>query len=277
MNSDILTKKKYKRTVHFIHRDCKTNTGDKVCNAGNYYSFPGYNKLTHDIYNPDFNQIKKEDIVIWSGGGLLNCLEEWNININKSFELCDSVYGWGIGFNSHHLDTAELVEINIGKFKHLGLRDYFKKYNWDNISYVPCSSCNLPQLQEVYKIKRKVGVIEHHRTMIKWAKSLANIFNIEKITNEADISKFIKFIGESEFIITNTYHCLYFSMLLNKNTILNSNFSQKFNNLKHDFTGLGQAIKNIDYSNYLQESIDLNNKFYNKIIKMESMKDIKQT
>ena len=66
-------------------------------------------------------------------------------------------------------------------------------------------------------------------------------------------------------------------MLLNKNTILNSNFSQKFNNLKHDFTGLGQAIKNIDYSNYLQESIDLNNKFYNKIIKMESMKDIKQT
>ena len=277
MNSDILTKNKYKRTVHFIHRDCDTNTGDQVCNAGNYYNFPGYNKLTHDIYNPDFNQIKKEDIVIYSGGGLLNCLEGWNININKTFELCDSVYGWGIGFNAHYPIEKDIVKINIGKFKHLGLRDYFEKYSLDNMSYVPCSSCNLSQLQEVYKIKRKVGIVEHHRKIINLPNSLFNIFNIEKITNEADINKFIKFIGESKFIITNTYHCLYFSMLLNKTSILNSRFSQKFNDLKYDFIEEWQAIKNIDYSNYLQESIDLNNKFYNKIIKMESMKDIKQT
>ena len=269
MTNTILTKKKYKRTIHFIHRDCKENTGDNVCNAGNYYKFPGYNKITHDIYTPDFNQIKKDDIVIYSGGGLLNCVESWNVNINKSFELCDNVYGWGIGFNAHNV-THVKTPINLSKFKHLGLRDYFKKYSFDNMSYLPCSSCNLPQLQEVYEIKRKAGVVSHLAKLITYPSAFINLFNIEKINNQANINKFIKFIGESESIITNTYHCLYFSMLLNKTSILDFSFSQKFNNLKYDYIKSGEDIRTIDYTNYLQESIDLNNKFYNKLLKMEN-------
>ena len=87
---------------------------------------------------------------------------------------------------------------------------------------------------------------------------------------KSNINKFIKFIGESESIITNTYHCLYFSMLLNKTSILDFSFSQKFNNLKYDFIKRGEDIRNIDYNNYLQESIDLNNKFYDKLLKMEN-------
>ena len=269
MTNTILTKNKYKRTVHFIHRDCEDNTGDKVSNAGNYYNFPGYNKITHDIYAPNFNQIKKDDIVIYGGGGLLNCLEEWNVNINKSFELCDNVYGWGIGFNAHHGDKVK-TEINFGKFKHLGLRDYFKKYSWDNMSYLPCSSCNLPYLQETYEIKRKAGVVFHWGMPITYPSAFINLFNVEKINNTVDISRFIKFIGESESIITNTYHCLYFSMLLNKTSILDFSFSQKFNNLKYDYIKSGEDIRTIDYTNYLQESIDLNNKFYDKLLKMEN-------
>jgi hypothetical protein len=263
---------KHKRTVHFIHRDCKENTGDKVCNAGNYYDFPGYNKLTHDIYKPDFNKIKKDDIVIYSGGGLLNCIESWQLNINKSFKLCNNVYGWGIGFNAHYPTYGADVktQINLSKFKHLGLRDYFKEYALDNMSYLPCSSCNLPQLQEVYEIKRKLGVVSHLGMPITYPSTFNNLLNVASITNMTDISKFIKFVGESKFILTNTYHCLYFSMLLNKTSILQHIFSQKFNNLKHDYIKNGEDIRTIDYTNYLQESIDLNNKFYDKLLKMEN-------
>ena len=71
MTNTILTKNKYKRTVHFIHRDCEDNTGDKVSNAGNYYNFPGYNKITHDIYAPNFNQIKKTILLFTAAAGFL--------------------------------------------------------------------------------------------------------------------------------------------------------------------------------------------------------------
>ena len=58
-----------------------------VSNCSEYYSFENYQIIKHDIYSPDFASIKKNDPIILSGGGLLNCLESWNKNINKLLEL----------------------------------------------------------------------------------------------------------------------------------------------------------------------------------------------
>ena len=259
-------------TIHFIHRVDKTNTGDIVSNAGMYYLFEKYDKALHDIYNPVFDKIKPDDVVIFSGGGLLNCLNVWNVNINRVLDICKNVYGWGVGFNKHK-GTRLLTPINFSKFKHLGIRDYLNSYE-SNMSYLPCSSCNLPQLQKTYEIKRKAGIVEHHHNRI-------NLNGLDKIDNGTNIDDFIKFIGESEVIITNTYHCLYFSTLLNKKCILWESFSEKFNNLKHGVdwavqenikqnlqkTGTVGVVKKPDYSGYLEECLDINNRFYNKILK----------
>ena len=37
-------------------------------------------------------------------------------------------------------------------------------------------------------------------------------------------------------------------------------------NQKYPFIRNGEEIRNIDYSGYLEESIDLNHKFYNKLL-----------
>ena len=143
------------KNLHIIHRIDKTNTGDLVSSCDNYYDFTGFKIIKHDIYNPDFNKIEKNDNIILSGGGLLNCLEIWNKNINKLLNLSENVIGWGIGLNKHY-NTEIKTEINFDKFKLLGLRDYNIKLS-ENTEYVPCSSCKLPYLKNKYQIVRKMA------------------------------------------------------------------------------------------------------------------------
>ena len=251
-----------KPKLHIIHRIDKTNTGDMVSNCAEYYSFEDYKIIKHDIYSPDFTAIQKNDPIILSGGGLLNCLEIWNKNINKLLELSENVFGWGIGFNKHH-NTNINTQINLSKFKLLGIRDYKESYE-SNTKYVPCSSCNLEELKQDYNIVRNIGVIEHHHNQIVLKEKY------DKINNEKNIDDFIKFIGESNIIITNTYHALYFSALLNKKCILYNSFSEKFNYMKFEYVHYKNNmefndIKNLN-KNLLQNNIEINNAFYSDII-----------
>lgn len=247
--------------LHIIHRIDKKNTGDMVSNCSEYYSFEDYKIIKHDIYSPDFSVIKKNDPIILSGGGLLNCLENWNKNINKLLELSENVFGWGIGFNKHH-NTNINTKINLSKFKLLGIRDYKQSYE-NNTRYVPCSSCNLPELKYEYKIQRNIGVIEHHHNKIILKEKY------DKINNEMNIVDLIKFIGESNIIITNTYHALYFSALLNKKCILYNSFSEKFNYTKFNYVKYENNLKFNDIKNMnkdlIQNSIKINNAFYSDI------------
>ena len=247
--------------LHIIHRIDKINTGDMVSNCSEYYLFEDYEIVKHDINSPDFTAIKPNDPIILSGGGLLNCLEIWNKNINKLLELSKNVFGWGIGFNKHN-NTNVNTKINLSKFKLLGIRDYKQSYE-SNTRYVPCSSCNLKQLKYEYKIQRNIGVIEHYHNKILLEKKY------DKINNKININDFIKFIGESNIIITNSYHALYFSALLNKKCILYNSFSEKFKYTKFEYIKYEKNLESDNIEdlniNLLQESIKLNNDFYFKI------------
>lgn len=264
VEKELVIKSNTNKNLHIVHRIDRTNTGDMVSSCDNYYNFPGYNIIKHDIYSPDFSRIKSEDPVILSGGGLLNCLEIWNININKLLEISNCVIGWGIGLNKH-INTELNTVINYDKFKLLGIRDYNVKLS-ENTEYVPCSSCKLPFLKENYTIKRKIGACEHHEKKIN--------LPFDKINNELEISEIIKFIGETDIVLSNTYHCIYFSLLMNKKAILYKSFSEKFDNIKYKFETFKDTFEfneeelKYDNGNPLQESIEINDNFYEKVLKI---------
>jgi hypothetical protein len=250
------------KNLHIIHRIDMTNTGDMISSCHNYYDFPGFKIIKHDIYNPDFSKIEENDKIILSGGGLLNCLEIWNQNINKLLELSENVIGWGIGLNKHN-NTEIKTEINFNKFRLLGIRDYNVKLS-DHTEYVPCSSCKLPHFNNKYEVRRKIAACEHHEKKIN--------LPFEKINNEAEISEIIRFIGETDIVLSNTYHCLYFSLLMNKKSILYKSFSEKFNNLKYKFKTFNESLEIeedeliFDNGNPLAESIEINDNFYKKVL-----------
>ena len=97
-------------------------------------------------------------------------------------------------------------------------------------------------------------------------------FKIRTALNKYNIKQIIKFIGESEIIITGSYHAAYWSQLMNKKVIINGNWSSKFDTLKYKPVLLSDNIENDILAlktvpkNYLDECININDNFYKKIM-----------
>ncbi len=246
--------------LHFIHRIDQTNIGDLSCCPLPYFSdFERFKVMKHDIYNINFSKIAPDDLIILGGGGLFNCLEEWNQNINHLLELCPNVIAWACGFNLHH-NTSIQTPIAFDRFKLLSIRDH--NYH-DSFNYVPCVSCFLPQLTRKYRTKRKIGLIEHKQFPL-------TEFEGERISNKAPLSEIIPFIGSSEIIITSSYHIWYWATLMKKKVILAHTFSEKFNYLPYpavQYSGnLEQDIQNCQiYTNALKECRLANLLFFQQI------------
>lgn len=254
-NKHFLTK------VHFVNMMGRGNVGDYVCGPYWYFSycFSDCECYFHKLQDIDFDQMSEGDWVIIGGGGLINHEEKWNELIYKCQNITGHVVLWGVGENTHAEELCE--DFDYGEVLLAGIRD--KKDKYYKSEFVPCVSCMLPQLTYIYKIRRRIGVIEHTSYPI-------TEFEYDKIDNERDINTVIQFIGESEIVITNSYHVIYWATLMKKKVVIYSTWSSKFDYLiyKHPvYTGdiLQDLEKTIVYENALQECRDINIKYAEKI------------
>ncbi len=208
--------------LHYIHRHDIQNTGDYKCCPLEYffYMFP-LDYLVHDIYNINYAMIEKNDIVILGGGGLLDCINKWNVSINKLLDICDNVISWGCGFNFYN--TIINDKIAFEKFKLLSIRDYRHPSKY---KFVPCVSCMMPELSRFFEIKRNIGILEYKDNPII-------TFSYPKISNKASLDEIIEFIGSSNVIITNSYHACYWATLMKKKVILYNEHSSKFDYIQY--------------------------------------------
>ena len=104
--------------------------------------------------------------------------------------------------------------------------------------------------------------------------------NYETIKNNRSISEIEDFILTSEIIITNSYHCAYWAILLQRKTIVVDKFSTKFDYYKYkpEFISLSHEIIDIDeelkraidrahiYPEAFEEAIKLNDEFFQEVI-----------
>ena len=222
IETSLRTVKSSRPGIHFIHRVDQTNTGDLACCPKHYYNefFSLYNIYLHDIYYIRFNEIARGDIVILGGGGLFDCLEEWNQSINKLLDICDDVIGWSIGFNTHHgMDNNIKTNINFNKFRLLCIRDY---NHTSGLSFLPCVSCKSSLLDKTMATVRNLGILRHKDVIMKHS-----FPGYDLVKNSASMKIMTDFIAESENIFSNTYHGALWSMWMGKPTVIDG-FSTKF-------------------------------------------------
>ena len=251
------------KTVIFIHRNRTENTGDLTICPYDYYKdyFDNYAVQVYD--NEDMDYLKfKQAVFIIGGGGFIDQNNNWNTWMNNLAKTGNPVIGWGIGHNKHK-DGKEtkIAKLNEKDFTLLGIRDF----NTKSI-YLPCVSCFLPLLQNTYESKREIGCIFHYENS-------DNSFTEPTIYNDAPLTEIIKFIGESDIIITNTYHVMYWSTLMNKKVILYKPFSNRFDNFKYKpvvYSGnLSKDIKKAkSYPNAFEECTKANEDFFKKVKKI---------
>lgn len=234
-------------------------------NAGDWHSppcryFPDLGDACIEVNSNDMP--KQRSIIIMGGGGLISPKPAFQ-KLRRFFHKHHCV-GWGLGENWHDQKNLgyfppqpQTFPDYLNQFDQLGLRDVSSHY-----AHVPCASCLHPGFDESHAIKRQIGFYLHKRIPLATA-------GHDVCSNDgASLEDKLKFLGESEVIVTNSYHGAYWAMLLNRR-VLCVPFGSKF-------FGFGEplvfrepwALRLDDLSDlelhpgYLQKCRDLNQKFY---------------
>ena len=248
-------------TLHFINRLDETNCGDMLCSPLLYYYdfFKQYRIHRHDIRYIDYEAIAPEDVVILGGGGLLNYSEALNRNINRLLDTEACVIAWAPGFNSHtEYSDWPHTEIDFSRFALANARDY------ENSAGLPCLpdvTCKMESLRKEYTFKREIGIARHKDYPILQ-------FAYEEITNGEPADKIVQFIGESRVILSNSYHMIYWALLMGKKVICADPFSSKFFGYQHKpvyYTAgesLQKCIQQASTYDVLEEYIRRNDEFF---------------
>ena len=254
-----------KPRIHFIHIIGSPNPGDEFSGPELYFRerFADYVQYVHKFYGIRFDSILRDDVVVIGGGGLLEWCEGWQKTINRCVERCDNVVLWGAGDNIRRGGEPPKTAIRYEDMALIGCRDYNFRFD-----YVPCASCMLPQLEKHYPITSRIGVVEHQQYPIR------DFPQFEKISNRTrDVRTVLRFIGQSEIILTNTYHVWYWATLMGKKVILTEKIASKFDHLRYPPTyysgDLEADIARCEtHPDALEEARGLNRAFAQKVLQL---------
>ena len=233
-----LSRKQENLGVINLHRMDDRNAGDWYCAPHHYFKelkgtgldIFDYKREDIEIKTNFVEKIAKNSLII-GGGGLLNrsgfalqmkTLEKLSSKGKKTIL-------WGVGHNEKSHQTYGKVvhySVDVQNFGLAGTRDYSMPGE-----YVPCVSCLHPLFDQSYKESQEYGVILHKDTLTK-PKIVALFDKYPSTSNTKDIKAIIEFIGSSQKIVTDSYHAMYWSMLLGKKVVVIPN-SSKFYDFKY--------------------------------------------
>lgn len=258
-----------------LHRYDPTNIGDFYCGPHHYFEPLKNTQLDIFDYKRDDSAVRdnwKQQIIqnslIIGGGGLLN-REGFEIQM-ELFEKLGAkgkkTILWGVGHNSKNPRTYGNINkysVDTSKFGLVGVRDYSMKEEW-----VPCVSCMHPIFDNSFEVKNEVGVIFHKKTLKN--KSVVDKFSsFPSTSNEAVFEDVVAFIGATDTILTDSYHAMYWSLMLGKKVMVFPN-SSKFYDFKYQpvistFKNFEKDLKKLQsYSGVLDECREINMKFAEK-------------
>jgi len=272
------------------------NPGDYWCTPLHYWDeFKDCDWI--DIMDVDSVDLNSYDQIIVGGGGLLG-----NNNFDPYIQLLlpyrDRVWFWAPGINNNISNPKEITQrgfqrlideskadnYNLKGFNKdkIAVRDYNQIYN-----YLPCATCMHPVFDNAEtEITRDYLILAHHKvsSLLGTHPWLADKKRI--LQPKTEIDKIVKEIKRSKYILTNSYHGAYWSMLCNKPAVLISPWTNKFLFFKHQppiitKNELSLIVmkelapkKQIDcfdfdsvatYPNYLEECRTANREFYLKV------------
>lgn len=259
-----------------LHVSKTENAGDYWCGPHHYYEDLNAQSLhIYDYYKDDpevrqgFSDSLRNNSIIIGGGGLFNrnCFAFALDLCAHLAEMGKKTVVWGTGHNSkkpNEFGNIKAYNIDPSIFGLVGMRDYGLTDN-----YLPCVSCKHTLFDKQYNISEEVGVVLH------WESDRQGIpFELKGLpylTNKATIEQLVDFIGKHETLITDSYHVMYWSTMLERQVVTIPN-SSKFYDFKYPpiittFADCLTQVKNAKrYTGVLEESRELNDNFHRQTL-----------
>lgn len=215
-----------RRMLHFVSRVDDSNAGDRVASPLTHYAdrFTAFPFRRHDIRYIDWDAVHHDDVVILGGGGMLDHTEFMNRAINRLLRVGAPVIAWAPGFNTHFgLSPSFRTPIDFDRFALLTVRDFENEHG---IPYLPDVTCVMPQLRTTHEIRRRFGVAHHKDFPLDFP-------DHDAISNDTSVEEILTFIGESEIVVSNSYHMIYWATLMGKRCLSPGGFSTKFDGFEY--------------------------------------------
>ncbi len=259
-----------------LHRLDTRNVGDLYCAP--YHYFPELKGSAVDIfdYKSEDKAVLQEFIdrtvsssIILGGGGLLN-----RGGFVKQVKMVEALGSkgkktviWGAGHNEKspaRYGKVTSYNVDVTNFGLVGTRDYNMPGEW-----IPCVSCMHPLFGETFEETHEVGIIFHKDTLRR-PDITGKFRDFPTSSNSTDMQELIGFIGSCNKIVTDSYHTMYWSMLMGKKVVTIPNSSKffdfkympvvaTFNNALDSFANAGI------YPGLLEECRELNVAFSKKV------------
>ena len=259
-----------------LHRLNLQNVGDFYCAPHHYFEslknsgldIFGYQETDKEKLNHFVDSVNNNSLII-GGGGLLNrrSFEKQMKMFEHLATKSKKVVLWGVGHNSKNSnDFKKLSKYNldISKFGLAGTRDFTAPGE-----YVPCVSCMHPVFEKNYETKHEIGIVFHTKSY-KNPSLIDRFSKYPSSANNSNINELVSFIGSCEYLITNSYHSMYWGMILGKKVSVVPN-SSKFFDFKYqpNFTSFETCLddyKNAEfYTGVREECISINKNYYKKV------------
>jgi len=255
------------------HRSNVKNIGDLLSSPLHYYNF-NQKTLVLDIHD-HINKIEliskslqflpiKTNIIVGGGGLLDNEYFEESIQKLNNLKVNSIIY-WGVGHNKHDDDHVKRIYPSTKTYLNdsslYGVRDKLTGYD-----FLPCVSCMHPKLLEKYPVINDMVIFEHEHIPVNIDSDIPRMKN-----DQEDFSNVVEFLGSANYVITNSYHGMYWSILMGKKVVCIP-FSSKFELFPFE-TPMGKESE-IDHllqqakvhENAIDYCRELNNNFYSKVM-----------
>lgn len=257
-----------------IYRSDQTNAGDWWSAPFRYFPFRPTEVL--DIMNLQSVPAREGDCVIVGGGGLGRETFREALQIIQAPTRSYRLIAWGVGADlSVNLEgtvadtTADLLGGYFDGFDRVGTRVWHPegRHEW-----VPCASCLHPQLC-LYRDRvpiQLIGVYQHKRVPIGF-NSREYSSSMAMDNSGDDIEEKLEFLSRFEYIITNSYHGVYWATLLNRK-VLCLPFKSGLYSFRHKPVYIQDNLTDdhlhqaLSYPNALEECRMANLKFYSSLI-----------
>jgi len=262
-----------KKTV-FVYDYKSDNVGDVNSSPFNYFDFSFTQNIRANLQDMRADDRNKYylDNIIFGGGGMISG------RIKKMFRMLKGdkpekckVFAWGIGHNEkEHREHRRIryfrknIKNFIEVFDMLAVRDWGTPH-----PYVPCASC-MHKVFDVVKTKpkHKVVIYDHYGYEIPSTKDFPRMNNLG-----VTIEEVVDFLSSGELVVTSAYHGAYWALLLGKNVLIipwasrfyGFRYKSLMSTLESWQFQIDEAMSQKPYPQYLQESRDINIKYYKQV------------
>lgn len=272
----VLSREQQNEDVVNIHRINPNNVGDFYCAPHLYFEplqnkkldISGFRSIKTKVTNHWVDNISANSLII-GGGGLLN-LRHFKLQIELFEQLARNgkkVVIWGAGHNEVDIATYQKNKsywVDIDAFGLVGTRDVGYAKHW-----VPCVSCMHPIFDNTYTETNEVGLLFNAKSE-KDKELLATYGHYPQSSNTTNLEEMIAFIGSCQTIVTNSYHAMYWAILMEKK-VVSIPATSKFYDFKYKtpittFQDFESKLKEATaYTGVLEECREINRSFSNKV------------